>query len=69
MPRFLVLVGLGVEILVPLLELGILVKLFIFKDFVVFVVAVRTGLHGVPSSGYSAGGFAAAGAGVAAAPG
>jgi hypothetical protein len=45
LPRFFVFLGVGVEILVVFLEFAILVKLFIFKDFVVFVVEVRAGIH------------------------
>ena len=49
-------------------RLGILVKVFIFKDFVVFVVGLGHRVHGLPARGYGVAGFgavagAAAGAG------
>jgi len=77
LPRFVVLFLVFVEILivfVVLVEFGVLVKLFIIKDFVVFVVElVGAGVHfgGLSAEIYSVGGLAAAAGGGAgaAAPG
>jgi hypothetical protein len=73
LPGFFVVLAILVEILVVFVELGILVKFFIFKDFVVFFVVVlkpETGIHGEAcAENYSAVGLAAAGGAAAAAPG
>ena len=69
MPRFIFFFVVRVCVLVVFVELRLLVKLFIIKDFVVFVVVAWIGIHGVAcAENYSAAGLAAA-AGAAGAAG
>jgi hypothetical protein len=49
LPRFLFLFVVEVGIIVVVFTVGVLVKLFIFKDFVVFVVGTWAGIHAGPA--------------------
>jgi hypothetical protein len=60
LPGFLIFFVIVVGIFVVVIALGVLVKLFIFKDFIVIVVGARAGIHVGLRRNHSAG-FAAAG--------